>query len=154
VYAIENDTSVFIISIGKIWQLADNPLHINNITFGLNDSVVIIGNIYYRKDINLEKYYEIEIDTSYLLTTLLDETPINGIRIYPNPTNGIIQIYSNCQNINEIELTDISGRRLYYNLNMIDNTSFTIEFSLDKGVHLLNLKLENGQVITKKILFL
>ena len=154
VYALENDTSVFIISVGESWKLTDNPLIINDDTLCLNDFVEIIGKINYRKDINSEEYYEIEANTSNKLTaTSIEQLSMPIVQVYPNPTNGKIHIYSKHLNISEVEIIDMSGQCVFNSMDMICNKSLVIENFTNKGVHLLKIKFEDNQVLINKILF-
>ncbi|MEN8787808.1 MAG: T9SS type A sorting domain-containing protein, partial [Flavobacteriales bacterium] len=67
------------------------------------------------------------------------------ISIFPNPTNGIVNVSSKNE-IEEIELYDMAGKRLnkVQKVNSIDISAF------ENGVYVLKVK-QNGSVTTKKI---
>lgn len=153
VLAVENDTSIFILTIGGTWLLTDNPLVINNYTFENNDSVVIIGTIFLKKDIKLEKYYEIEIDSISFLTTSIEQLTTKSICVYPNPSNGMILINANDLNIKGIEVFDISGQKIYQSYKNPTTNIIVIEGLLNKGILILKILLDDNQVLTQKIIF-
>ncbi len=152
VYAIENDTSVFIISIGKKWLWADQSLIINNTTLETNDSVAIIGNINCAKDINLDKYYEIEVSSSYALTTSIEneENPLKDVQVYPNPCDSYLNIILK-PNVSEksfIQLFNSSGQLKFENNT---STELTIDMNnYEKGIYFL--RIDNGKISDIKII--
>lgn len=151
VYAVETDTSVFIISIDQKWQFSDNPLVINNDTIELNDSIMINGEVRRKKDVDGQEYREIEVCEAILLTTSIELASKCFIQIYPNPTNGQIRINSYEQNIKCVELVDMSGRVACHE-PISENNNIIIDFK-DKGSFVLRILFENNQVLTKKIIF-
>ena len=69
------------------------------------------------------------------------------VKIYPNPTNAIINIESN-YTINSIELYDIQGRILETHLE--ESTTATIDISNKlNGIYFLKITSENGIKVEK-----
>ena len=88
------------------------------------------------------------------LVTGVDEAPI-GIRargasevsVYPNPTNGIFNIYSN-STINSISIYDVNGRLL----SLVESTSNSIDLTgFENGLYIVKIILQDGVVVSKKI---
>lgn len=66
--------------------------------------------------------------------------------IYPNPTNDVLSIESNTE-IQKAELFTLGGKKIKDNFtNSIDISS------ISTGLYLLNIYLENGKIITKKVI--
>lgn len=79
-----------------------------------------------------------------------DEHFLNSVKIYPNPTQNIINI-STLKKINILSFTDASGRIVNYNLNKTES-GYSIPIShLTNGVYLLKYKIEEKEY-TKKII--
>jgi len=77
----------------------------------------------------------------------LNETPIEGVSIYPNPSEGIINI-SNDKNIsNKIEVFDLLGNSI---LSTSANTTTTIDLSTNAaGVYVVVVSNANGSVVER-----
>lgn len=67
--------------------------------------------------------------------------------IYPNPTNGILNIKTDSQ-ITQASVTNLVGQRMPVELrnNQIDMTSFA------KGIYVIEVQFKNGQKVSKKII--
>ena len=74
---------------------------------------------------------------------------LNKIKVYPNPSNGLITIDS--VNPVNIIVTDISGKQVY-NLNNVTNQSPINLSNLQKGIYLIKLSNEDGAQTEKIIL--
>lgn len=74
-------------------------------------------------------------------------TTINDIKIYPNPTKGILTI-NVTNDISNIQINNLIGETIKTNIkkNTIDISS------LSKGIYILTIELTNGNIITKKII--
>lgn len=83
-----------------------------------------------------------------------DVTLNEGVKIYPNPSKGIINIaIANYSGSLKVNLLDINGREVYSN----EFNDFSLERSIDiknyqSGVYILNLE-GNGVKLTRKIIF-
>ncbi len=88
-------------------------------------------------------YFDNVFGSSFVLG--VDENEVAPISIFPNPTNGIVNVSSKNE-IEEIELYDMAGKRLnkVQKVNSIDISAF------ENGVYVLKVK-QNGSVTTKKI---
>lgn len=87
-------------------------------------------------------------NTTPLSTTSLEKES-NRIKIFPNPTNNILNVLAN-ETINKMELFDINGRMIYTatpdkNVVSLDVEEFT------SGMYLLKVTTQNG-IETKKII--
>ncbi|WP_312074880.1 T9SS type A sorting domain-containing protein [Chryseobacterium sp.] len=71
----------------------------------------------------------------------------NSLGIYPNPTNGILNIKTDSQ-ITQASVTNLVGQRMPVELrnNQIDMTSFA------KGIYIIEVQFKNGQKVSKKII--
>ncbi len=77
-------------------------------------------------------------------------TILNTIRVYPNPTNGILIISNALGNTMHVIVYDMNGRVLYNeNYNQETNTLDVSHFS--NGIYLLKIKTEFGE-ISKRII--
>lgn len=152
VFAIENDTSDYIITLDSTWQWADNHLIINGDTLSVNDSIKAIGVISTKTDLQNEIYYEIEIDTTFFLSTSINQIIKNDILIYPNPSNGFIIVKSDDSDIIGVEIFNVNGEGIYLSKNKIPTKNIEIENLKEKGLVVLKTETISNQIITKKIL--
>ena len=88
--------------------------------------------------------------TASLTTASIEDDILkNGISVYPNPANGLINIRATDSNIDikNVSLIDILGRTVYSSKNSksIDVSSFT------EGIYFLRLESNQGGVLSKKI---
>lgn len=74
------------------------------------------------------------------------------LSIYPNPTKSIFYIEHSYLKILSYVMYDIQGRKVKYQ-NTINNTSHIINVaSLEKGIYILNITLEDSTMITKQLI--
>ena len=71
---------------------------------------------------------------------------MHNINIYPNPTNGLININTN-ENINSISIYNIIGKQV---LNTIDKETINIS-SLEDGIYFIDITTEKG-IYTQRII--
>jgi len=71
----------------------------------------------------------------------------NVIGIYPNPTNGILNIKTD-SDIDKVAVTNVVGQKM--NVQFSNNTINMQQ--LQKGVYIVELQLKNGQKISKKVI--
>ena len=78
-----------------------------------------------------------------------DEALVNNLQMYPNPTNGVLNISSKSnQKITKVQVFDLLGRTVE-NIDLIDDK---VDMSrLSSGVYLLKLTAGNSEV-TKRII--
>jgi hypothetical protein len=84
----------------------------------------------------------------FRMITSIDNENVENVSIYPNPVNDVLHI--NCQpgDIQEIQITDATGRNLIGYTKM--NTNYINTSHLIKGVYFLHLKC-NGSISVHKI---
>lgn len=71
----------------------------------------------------------------------------NVIGIYPNPTNGILNIKTD-SDIDKVNVTNVVGQKM--NVQFSNNTINMQQ--LQKGVYIVELQLKNGQKVSKKVI--
>lgn len=115
-------------------------------------------------------FYEVQIsDDNYCLSELsephtancstVDVSYLNEedyIKSYPNPSNGIFYIESNFDfnSLENIEIYDVTGRKISYNIYLISNTPsiFKIDLSYaESGLYFIKLNL-NGHIETLRMI--
>ncbi len=75
-------------------------------------------------------------DSSILTSNI--ENLINKIKIYPNPTTGYIQILNNNETITQVELLDLTGKKVLALLNL--NGNYIKLDNVKKGMYFLKIK--------------
>ena len=76
----------------------------------------------------------------------------NGISVYPNPTSGIFRIKNKELRIENIEITDISGKIIYNSKFIIQNSELTIDLtSYPASVYCIKVATDKG-ISVKKII--
>lgn len=91
-------------------------------------------------------------------TCIISQTPSGlknnlntSIEVYPIPTNGLLTIVIPVDGVKIISLLDVTGRIVL--INEAQTTISKIDLSrFSKGVYYLNIKTENGNNLTKKII--
>ncbi|MCL2412685.1 MAG: T9SS type A sorting domain-containing protein [Bacteroidales bacterium] len=71
------------------------------------------------------------------------------IRVFPNPTDGIIFVESLENVVNRYEIFDLNGRKLLE--RVVNNTQFSINLPQNSGIYVLVLHTENG-VVSKRVI--
>ena len=79
----------------------------------------------------------------------IDENPLGGVVIYPNPTSS--KFYVEGVNIETIELRDINGRLIQLKHPASGKTSINLK-GQTKGIYLIKI-IGEGNVVVKKIVF-
>lgn len=72
------------------------------------------------------------------------------LNVYPNPSNGNIQLSSSALGDGEIQVFDLQGKLVYTQM-YTGNTTTSINMNVESGMYILKLQLNNGQSVTKKI---
>lgn len=85
-------------------------------------------------------------DFSGLATSDIQLT-VNSVAVYPNPTKGIVNIKADAS-IEDVKVTNVVGQQINvrFSQNQIDM------HGLSNGLYIVELKLKNGQSISKKII--
>ncbi|MCD2260539.1 DUF7619 domain-containing protein [Psychroserpens luteolus] len=106
-------------------------------TLVTGDSVTQQANIYF--DFNFP--IETNLATTAFENLSVEESEINTVSIYPNPTNGLITIDSKLV-IKSVRLYDVQGRKVQ---DFIISENQTIDISnVSKGVYLLEIRTDSG----------
>ncbi len=89
--------------------------------------------------------YNVVDDTANIVTTgLANITADNGVKVYPNPSNGIFNITGQGLQNAEVMVTDIVGRKVYNsNLNMNNGIGQINLSNLTEGVYFININAGN-----------
>jgi len=87
-------------------------------------------------------------DTTPITFSVLStpDTKLEGVSVYPNPTNGVVSINEIATEMN-IEIVNIAGQQVQYIKNATNNIDLT---ALQAGVYFIKITTENG-FATKKI---
>ena len=78
-----------------------------------------------------------------------DFLTINKVIIYPNPTKDFFKL-SNYENVQKVELYDLNGKKLIYKNDFKDEKIAIQNFS--KGIYTIKIYLDNGDIISDKII--
>lgn len=86
-----------------------------------------------------------------LCTAIEEQFQISGINIYPNPTNGEVNILFADNSTKKVEIVNLLGKTVYSN-TISDNKNVTIDLStFSKGIYMVNI--QNGDsVFSKKLI--
>jgi hypothetical protein len=95
----------------------------------------------YDFDLNIT---EMDIDDASI-----KDLPQISANIYPNPTDGILNI-TTPSNV-DISITDVTGKTVYTNKNIGDNTTIDLTF-LHSGVYFAKIKSVSGEKNEKIII--
>ena len=135
---------------GEFYMIAEIPFSgATNYTYfdnlaeqGANNYTYLVRSNYYRD----EDYCGSDSDYQYITVTHLEETTGEDIKVYPNPTNGLLNVNGN--GTMHITVSNLLGQKLM-EVNAEDNT--TIDLSrYESGIYLIQIKTING-VFTQKI---
>ncbi|MFW5895748.1 MAG: T9SS type A sorting domain-containing protein [archaeon] len=100
-----------------------------------------------KKDMPLIAYFsEKDEDTE----TNIRNQNIQGIKIYPNPTNGNVYLNSKDYKIDQLKILDITGKKVIIRRNLDKRTKIDISH-LDNGIYLIQIKTDEGSTIRKII---
>ncbi len=94
-----------------------------------------------------------DVTVPFKVTTIsgIEENNIMNISVYPNPANKHIYINSAKYLINQITLTNISGKEVFSDFSNKNKAEFSIDISsFNSGIYFVNIYTEAG-IITRKI---
>jgi len=89
----------------------------------------------------------IQVDPPFKIKEL---NPFQNIKLYPNPTNGSINIYSADEKIISVEIFDLQTN-LIRSINLSSETTFDISH-LNSGIYVVKLTDKKGNYTTHKII--
>ncbi|MCO4814448.1 MAG: T9SS type A sorting domain-containing protein [Flavobacteriales bacterium] len=81
-----------------------------------------------------------------LVTIIEDESGISGLKVFPNPSSGLLTISSDFGIINDVKVTSMTGELLATSSN---NSSLDL-VNLENGCYILLLKIDN-HLVSRKI---
>ena len=88
-------------------------------------------------------------NTITLTTVGINDYELNNVVVYPNPTNGMIQIQNSESMIQDVEVYDAYGKLL--NVLTVNDNSAVIDLSgYAAGTYFVKIMMENG-VVTKRV---
>lgn len=120
----------------------------NTLTFTATNTFVVV---YIRSLNSVDDATEVFYDNFSLVEGVLsvDDFSTSNVKIYPNPANDFINIESNVNEITEVALYDILGKKVL-SQNKLTNNRLDIS-NLTRGVYFIKIN-SNGNSITKKII--
>lgn len=100
------------------------------------------------KSIDASKVYSDRSEEKNLTILAVNENNSSKTSAYPNPTNDLLHIKSD-QKIASVKIYNIAGQQF----NAKNTTEKTLDVShLTKGIYFVELSLQNGEIVTKKII--
>jgi hypothetical protein len=81
----------------------------------------------------------------------VNENEVNTLSIYPNPSNGLVNIKSN-GNIRKIQVLNSLGQTIYTQANIGSKPVISLDLSDFSGVYLIRMTDVNGQQMIRKII--
>lgn len=78
---------------------------------------------------------------------VMDADANKTFSVYPNPTNGVVNIQSTVSAVNNVKIVDLTGKEM-----MNTNATKIDVSSLSKGIYFIQVTLENGTSSTKRLL--
>ena len=154
----QNGTSMDANSIFSDPLFADNSTTNPNLHLTSNSPAIEAGSpdisyIYDSEDMDGEyrinsNFVDIGTDEYYASTSVADISVLNKIRCFPNPTYEFINFETNGQLINEIILTDISGKQFAFERcsdNKLDLSS------VPKGIYIIRVKTDERIFVSRVI---
>jgi subtilisin-like proprotein convertase family protein len=108
---------------------------------------------FYNGDTGQVNSYSIEICETVATALAVEDNSFTQFNVYPNPTNGVVNISLSTFEDVKVTLYDISGRHIYS--DTLENNSNTFNKNIDlsnvaSGVYLLNVK-SGSKTATKKL---
>ncbi len=130
-------------------------LPVNSTNF--NDSSVVENNTYQYKitavGTKMSAYKTVNVSTPDIITTLEDKNFGNGLKIFPNPSNGSFKMI-NFGDFTKMEMIDLSGKKVWekqINLPVEFNQSILLSTGLSKGIYILHVN-SNNRSYSEKII--
>jgi len=81
----------------------------------------------------------------------VDENEVSSLSVYPNPSNGLVNIKSN-GSIRKIQVLNSLGQTIYTQANIGSKTIISLDLSDFSGVYIIRMTDVNGQQLIRKII--
>ncbi|MBX7241321.1 MAG: T9SS type A sorting domain-containing protein [Bacteroidia bacterium] len=118
-------------------------------TFVDGGHVPYLGNQAYM-DTTMEYFTNYLVERVCGATAVAPALPLNAVKVYPNPTEGVFRVESEMRN-HTIAILDITGKKVWE--NTYSEGSHTVSLAaLPKGLYFMNFTSEGGQFTQKIIL--
>ena len=117
----------------------------------MDTTVNFISSFLYEKVLNLglAQIQIAEKDSSSCITSGLAYNELDGLLIYPNPSNGMLNIKTDLNDIINLQLTSMLGK-IIINKTVAGNEIIEINISdLSAGIYILTLKNKKATSIRK-----
>lgn len=95
------------------------------------------------------------IDTNSVYVSQKEIHLKQQIDVFPNPTSGKLSIHSSAKKIQNIQILDLNGRKLYHKKNLLKHTYFEHDMTAslkEAGLYFCVIQLENDEYVFKKII--
>ena len=79
----------------------------------------------------------------------VDEEMLESVRVYPNPTNGVVYV-KNIASFDNIEITNALGQSVYSS-STNGKTVMSVDLSASKGVYFVRLTNAQGEQVSKRV---
>jgi len=99
-------------------------------------------------------YIVIENDSTYFsfnldfTTEIIPEIPYQASKIYPNPSNGIINIEHQNNNFKHIQIINMQGKSIFENSTLYCKINNNVR-GISKGMYVISIKDEQGKIISR-----
>lgn len=113
---------------------------------------VLVAGIFGDSSLQIKGLFVSGLNTT--VTGTNEQQLINDIRIFPNPTDGAVQIELNQSQtpLRTVGVFDLHGRKVYLNETFNNTETQTFQLgNLDPGIYVLSITLSDGRVISKKV---
>lgn len=97
-------------------------------------------------------YLDVPITFNFGITSVNDMNADSFVAAYPNPTDGILSVYSEHQNIKSIKVYSLSGEMVLREDNMLGNAKALDLSRVAKGSYLMKIELADGSMRSSTII--
>ncbi len=98
-----------------------------------------------------EDYIDIPMTFNFGITGVDDVKPKEFVVAYPNPTNGVLSVYSEVLDIESIKIFDVSGKEMIS--ETATNNYKTLDLSsLAKGSYVMRISLSDGTIKSQSVI--
>ena len=117
----------------------------DTLTYAMELTVTLTSTM--KIDNNLEPYYRVYISKA-TITTSVQESSLSEIQIYPNPTKGFIEIFTE-QQINSVYVYDYTGHVLFN--KTCNSRQSLLDLQDYNGLVIIQIVFENGLIVNRKV---